>query len=364
MTLQDYFCERVSLQCEASDVTPQREKTQAVHAHPGSTVFCSPLTSLLNHLSLLASHPAVRLHCLRYWLQPCLGDNRVSWSDPVTSRPLPRSGFWSWTLMFVLTAWRSLSCLCLSVFSDKLADLQFSSLLLWGCPCSLHCLPLKSPLFLRAPLCQNFPHILFWIKAAFFVSCFLPSFRPLFGIIALLSYGLLSPWHDGSHCFPAGGSNSGFLPWVTLHSGALCGRSGLWSSQLAALSMELLTYKQTEARGARGSVILSSPAWGSASPYEWKMEATILSAALTSNLVCVIWGLRNVGGPPHLGTHCLLWLGSGGSGSPNFLATPTQSGGSVKVSSNEGLGHCSSAMDSNSSYQGQFLDSLNHQKYN
>lgn len=70
---QDYFCERVSLQCEASDVTPQRAQTQAVPAHPGPTVLCSPLTSLLNHLSLLASHPAIRLHCLCYWLQPCLG---------------------------------------------------------------------------------------------------------------------------------------------------------------------------------------------------------------------------------------------------------------------------------------------------
>lgn len=150
----------------------------------------------------------------------------------------------------------------------------------------------------------------------------------------------------------------------TLHSGALWGSSSLWSSQLAAPSMELLTYKQTEARGARGSVILSSPAWGSASPYEWKTEATILSAALTSNLVCVIWGLRNAGGPPHLGIHCLLRLGPGGGGSPVFLATSTQSGASVKVSSKEGLGHCSSAMDSHLSYQGQFLESLNAQKYN
>ena len=62
VTLQDCFCECVSLQCEPSDVTPQRAQTRAVRAHPGPTVLCSPLTSLLNHRSLLASHPAVRPH--------------------------------------------------------------------------------------------------------------------------------------------------------------------------------------------------------------------------------------------------------------------------------------------------------------
>ena len=196
------------------------------------------------------------------------------------------------------------------------------------------------------------------------VLCFfLPSFFPFFlrylcsldlwpSLSTARSEPLLLCWGQGQ-----------WLPSLSdtpaPHSGALWGSSSLWSSQLAAPSTELLTYKQTETRGARGSVILSSPVWGSASCYEWKNGATILSAALTRNLVCVIWGLRNVGGPPLLVTLCLLWLGSGGGGSPIFLATPTQSRASVKVSSKEGLGHCSTAIDSHPSYQGQFLESLN-----
>lgn len=187
-------------------------------------------------------------------------------------------------------SWGNLSFLRFSVFSDKLADLQFSSLLLRGCHCP-SLFTTKIPIVFESALVLELPPH-FVLNNGSVLCFFLPSFFPFFlryhcsldlwpSLSTARSEPLLLRWGQRQ-----------WLPSLSdtpaLHSGALWGSSSLRSSQLAAPSTELLTHKQTETRGARGSVILSSPVWGSASCHEYKKGATILSGALTRNLVCVI----------------------------------------------------------------------------